>query len=536
MLFDEKLDINYLRLSKEDGDAEEGTVEESCSISSQRKCIHQFLGKNGMDPLSFEEIVDDGYSGTSMDRPGMKKLIRLVEAGRVRTIVVRDLSRFARNYLEAGHYLEFVFPAYDIRFISINDNYDSSRYGETTGGLELAVNNLINQLYSKDLSRKIKSAVDLKKMNGEYVYGTAPYGYKKGEKKNTIVIDTNVSDIVKNIFEWAASGITITEIARKLNELGVTTPSVYLAPVRGKYKTRAFWTFESVRNILLNRIYTGDTVPFKSRVVRVGSDHVKQIPEEEQIVIPNTHEAIISRELFYQARMVIKSTKKSKRAAPENPFSSLLVCDCCGNKLVKGKPQNKNWRCTSHRYTTSTGCAEVKIAEELLEKIVLRAIIMQCQILDIKVKRLRENSHNARSSEQILSGEIRTVRMKISQLEESKMQLYEDYVENKITKEEYLMHKENATSSLEQLKLQLSISENKLKDVKEKMHLSTKHISETAPFIRFNQIDKLTPELTKELIKRIIVRQDGSIRIEWNFTNEIAQIIEVPVYAEYKAV
>ena len=143
MLYEDKLDIEYLRLSKEDGDVEDGTVEESCSIGSQRKCIHQFLRRNGEEPLSFEEIVDDGYSGTSMDRPGMKKILRLIEAGRVRTIIVRDLSRFARKYLEAGQYLEFVFPAYGVRFISVNDNYDSARYGETTGGLELAVKNLI---------------------------------------------------------------------------------------------------------------------------------------------------------------------------------------------------------------------------------------------------------------------------------------------------------------------------------------------------------------------------------------------------------
>ena len=173
-------------------------------------------------------------------------------------------------------------------------------------------------------------------------------------------------------------------------------------------------------------------------VVRVGSDRVKQVPEEEQIIIPNTHEAIISRELFYQARLIIQSNKKSKRSSPENPFSSLLVCDCCGNKLTKGKAQNKNWLCASRRYTNSTGCSDVRIEEALLEKIVLRAIVMQCQILDVKVKRLRENSYMAKTSEQILSGEIKTLRMKISQLEDSKIQLYEEYVEKKITKDEYL--------------------------------------------------------------------------------------------------
>ena len=149
-------DLYYLRLSKEDGDVADGT-EESCSIGSQRLCIHRFLRDQGLNPNSFEEIVDDGYSGTSMRRPGMSRLLNLVEQGRVRTIVVRDLSRFARNYLEAGHYLEFVFPAYDVRFISINDQFDSKAIGETTGGLELAIKNLLNQMYSRDISQRSKA-------------------------------------------------------------------------------------------------------------------------------------------------------------------------------------------------------------------------------------------------------------------------------------------------------------------------------------------------------------------------------------------
>ena len=178
----------------------------------------------------------------------------------------------------------------------------------------------------------------------------------------------------------------------------------------------------------------------------------------------------------------------------------------------------------------------MRISEELLEKIVLRAITMQCQILDIKIKRLRENSNMAKSSEQILSGELRNMRQRLSQLEESKMSLYEDYVEMKITKDEYLAQKKKVSLAIEQLKLELSISENKLKDVREKMRLSINNMDETDPFVRYNQIDKLTPELTKELIKRIIVKQDGSIRIEWNFTDELAKIIEVPSYVEYEAV
>ena len=272
---DELMDISYVRLSKEDGDVEDGSIDESCSIQSQRTCIKQYLRSNGFSVDRLLEIVDDGYSGTTMNRPGMNRLIKLVESGKVRTIIVRDLSRFARNYLEAGHYLEFIFPVYNVRFISINDQFDSMELGESTGGLELAIRNLINQMYSKDISRKIKSAVDLKKLSGEFVYGTAPYGYKKGDVRNTIVIDEPATQVVRQIFEWAAAGITVTNIAQRLNIASIPTPSVYLADIRGKYKTRSSWSYESVRNILFNRIYTGDTVPFKSHVVLVGSNHVK---------------------------------------------------------------------------------------------------------------------------------------------------------------------------------------------------------------------------------------------------------------------
>lgn len=157
-------------------------------------------------------------------------------------------------------------------------------------------------MYSKDISKKIKSAVDLKKMKGEYVYGNAPYGYLKGPQKNTILIDEPAALIVKRIFHWTADGVSISEIARRLNADNIDTPSVYLASVRGKYKTRSIWSFESVRNILENRIYTGDTVPFKSHVVRVGSDRTKPVPLDKQVIIPNTHDPIISRDLFQRAQ------------------------------------------------------------------------------------------------------------------------------------------------------------------------------------------------------------------------------------------
>ncbi|MCM1508544.1 MAG: recombinase family protein [Ruminococcus flavefaciens] len=523
----EKQDYYYLRLSKEDGDVESDNAEESCSITSQRDCIKRYLHENHFSSDDFEEIVDDGYSGTSMNRPGMKRLLKLVETGKVRTIIVRDLSRFARNYLEAGHYLEFVFPAYGVRFISINDNFDSEIIGENTGGLELAIKNLLNHMYSKDISRKIKSAVDLKKLSGEYVYGTAPYGYKKGEKRNTIIIDREAADIVRTIFEWAADGVTITQIARKLNAAHIVTPSVYLASVRGKYKTQNIWTFESVRNILANRIYTGDTVPFKSHVVSVGSNKVKQIPEELQQVIPNTHEPIVSRELFYQARTVIKSIKKSKGSSHMNPFTSFLICGCCGKHLIKGKQQNKNWMCENHRYNPGSDCKKVRIREDNLKEIVLRAINVRCKLLDAKIKKMKQESNSAKSSEQILQTECQTLRKQIDKIQASKMQYYESYVNGKITKDAFIKNKKEISEQEEDMKIQLNIAERKLNELIENMSSNIVEMETENKIIEYQEINELTPQLMKELVKRIIIFPNGSIRIEWNFCNELGEVISI---------
>ena len=525
---DELIDISYVRLSKEDGDVEDGSIDESCSIQSQRTCIKQYLRSNGFSVDCLLEIVDDGYSGTTMNRPGMNRLIKLVESGKVRTIIVRDLSRFARNYLEAGHYLEFIFPVYNVRFISINDRLDSMELGESTGGLELAIRNLINQMYSKDISRKIKSAVDLKKLSGEFVYGTAPYGYKKGDVRNTIVIDEPAAQVVRQIFEWAAAGITVTNIAQRLNAASISTPSVYLADIRGNYKTRSSWSYESVRNILSNRIYTGDTVPFKSHVVRVGSNHAKQVPPELQQVIPNTHEAIISREQYYQALTVIKSVKKGRGIRSDNPFTSLLICGCCGNRLSKGKEKNKTWLCSMHRYNPKTDCKSVRIDNNQLEQIVLRAISMQCRLLDAKVQPIKRESYSAKSSDQILRNECQSLYRQIDRIQADKMTLYERYACGNITKEGYVSEKDTLSAKEEDLKAQYVMAEQKQALLKEKIRMSADRISAAEKVTPYQSLTKLTPELAKELIKRIIVRPGKSIRIEWNFSDELSGLVEFP--------
>lgn len=514
--------FKYLRVSMEDAAVAAGEELESLSIGGQRLCIGEYVASHpDLGTIDeFEELVDDGHSGTNFDRPGVARLLELVEAGQVETIIVRDMSRFGRNYLEVGHFLEFVFPSFDVRFISINDHFDSADLNGSTAGFHMAIRNLINQMYSRDISRKIKSAVDMKKLNGEFVYGTAPYGYRKGAKKNTIVIDPEAAGIVRQIFQWAADGVMVTSIAKRLNESGVTSPSEYLKAVRGKYKTRPHWSYESIRNILLNRIYTGDTVPFKSHVVKVGSKRTKAIPEEEQLVLPDTHEAVVSRELYDQARSVVKSNVKSKSQGG-SLLSTYLVCGCCGNKLQKGRKTNRTFRCATSRYAPDAPCKDVHIEEKYLAGILLRAIQSQCALADAKVRLAKAVQKDTHSRQEALRWDIRDQKRLIDNDQAAVMQAYEDYVAGKLSKEQFVTEKQQHRQSEETARLQLALLEKESAALAVENQTQESILQEADALSRFDGVTELTPALIRELVQRVIIYPSGAIHIDWNFRDEI---------------
>lgn len=524
----EMLDIYYIRLSREDGDVTDGSEAESCSIHSQREYIQRYLAYNNMSPEKFIEISDDGYSGTTMNRPGMNQIIEWIGQGRVRTIVVRDLSRFARNYLEAGHYLEFVFPENHIRFISINDNYDSDKIGETTGGLDLAVKNLLNQMYSRDISKKIKSAVDIKKMNGEYAYTNAPYGYKKGAKKNTLAIDEPAAVVVRRIFALASQGSTITEIAQILNNECIPTPSAYAASSRGNYPVFPSWSYESVRYILNNRIYTGDMVPFKSRVTRVGGGTSKKIPEDQQIIIPNTHEAIIDRALFNTVHDSRKHYAPRRTDPDRKPFlfRSLLVCGCCGKKLLRGKAQNKDWLCATRRYDTSAACKDVRANDALLTGIVLRSIQVQTKLLDSRIKYVRQSKRMKKTEEQVLQEECKRLRKEIEDCQTEKMEHYERFVSGELSKNDFLTLKSDISVQEEAAKAQLNLAQNKLNLLNDQMQGQALQIFSGQKYVEVKEAEELTADLVKLMVKQITVFPDGHIKIIWNYNDEVSALME----------
>ncbi len=516
MKTDRRINAAYFRLSLADGDivSEKGNgKQESNSIASQRLCIQEYARTHLQMEEPPAEFIDDGYTGTNFERPGFRRLLREIMAGNVRTLLIKDLSRLGRNYIEVGYYLEKYFPFYHVRVILVNDGYDSGEGSGEIPGIDLVIKNLINEWYSRDISRKIKSVVDMKKYDGEYVYGAVPFGYVKGKVKNTIEIDPPAAEIVRSIFELTCEGKTITQIARELNDRKIITPSVYMAQIRKNYKIREFWTYESVRNIMTNRIYTGDTEIFKSHVVQVGSDRVKQIPAQERPVIENTHPAIISREMYFEARNVVKHKGETKKHGKGDVLSGYLVCGCCGNRLIKGKDGNKKFYCASARYAGDKECSQVKAPADKVKTVLLHAIQMQLDVAGISVTETikgQKMSHR----QQELDREIKRISGRLESWMDESLALYEDYITGKIDKMLYMKQKEHLLTdkkALEQQRDELEAQKAKNNLQREKTEIRNQYLK------KFGAFDTLNDALMKEFIDRVTIMPDGEMRIKWNF-------------------
>mgnify|MGYP000799538820 FL=1 len=360
----------YVRLSKEDGDLDDVRKAESNSISNQKSLILNYLkDKEDIEIVSIRE--DDGYSGATFDRPAFKLMLQDVKDGIIDCIVVKDLSRFAREYIDAGRYIERMFPAMGIRFIAINDAYDSADTQAQGNEIIIPFKNLINDAYCRDISIKIRSHLETKRQNGEFVGNYCVYGYKKSEiDHNVIVPDEYAGHVVQDIFRWIKNGMSLDAISDKLNVLGILSPMAYKLSNGENYKTafqkkdELLWTPVAVRRIATNIIYTGTLVQgkFTTPNHKVKTKILK--PQEKWAVCHNNHEALVSLRTF---QIVQRLLSVDMRMAPGKDsiylLSGIAVCADCGALMtrkvstVNGKKyvyymcsnNKKNKKCSSHR-------------------------------------------------------------------------------------------------------------------------------------------------------------------------------------------
>lgn len=440
----------YLRLSRDDEDIDGGKKRESESIAAQRELARSFVEAQE-DMELFDIYIDDGYSGVNFNRPDFKRMLADIEAGRVNCVVVKDLSRFGRDYIEAGRFIQKIFPAFSVRFIAITDRYDSLTADRNTTSLVIPVKNFVNDAYCQDISGKVKSHQRVKREMGRFIGAFAVYGYRKDEAdKNRLVVDAYAACIVRHIFAWKLEGMSSLAIAKRLNENGIFSPLAYKRE-HGEHYATGFrtgivskWSSVTVKRILTNEIYTGTMVQGRSEKVSYKVDKVLKKPEDEWIKVPGTHEAIICREDFLKVQRLLQvDTRAGKGKETPHMFAGLLFCGDCKEPMIRRvnryKGREKIYYICSTR-NRSEGCTRHSIAEEDLKRAVFEVIRIQMLLLTDKDSRLGYSSIRGRDLSEAAGIAEEIVRLRREQEKYPKLRaaLYEDFKEGIITEEDFL--------------------------------------------------------------------------------------------------
>lgn len=430
----------YFRLSQEDVDARGNSLkDESNSIQSQRFMLRSFIANHpDLKDRPVMEFADDGFTGTNFDRPHFQQMMDQVKSGNVSCIVVKDLSRFGRNYLEVGDYLEHLFPFLGVRFLSINDHYDSNDYMGSTGGLDVAFRNLIYQRYSQDLSEKVKSAKHMRMAQGKHI-SSCPYGYmKKPGIKDKMFIDPVTGPIVKDIFLSAINGMKTTEIAASLNARGIPTPMVYKKLSRRGYENDAMWSHQAVLRIIRDYKYTGAMVTFKCEnlTIRAKTSH-KRSPEE-WIVIEDCHDPIVTHEEYDKANATIRKVRYNPPKKTDQR-DRVYFCGHCGRRLRKTFGLDEYYSCATQLYKKEAVCKDIFWSRSDLENVLLAAYRSQLQLM---------SKENAQIIRQPSSDPVKELRLWQKAIEEElastdakNLKYYEAYRNGSITREAFLQKK-----------------------------------------------------------------------------------------------
>lgn len=513
----------YVRLSREDGDKEE-----SDSVVNQKDLLQQFVSLEP-DIMVYDIYMDDGWSGTNFERPDFIRMMNDIKEKKVNCVIVKDLSRFGRNYIDVGQYIEKAFPLMDIRFVSITDNLDSFKNPQTMNNIMVPFKNLINDEYCRDISNKVRSSLDMKRKQGKHIGSFACYGYKKDpEDHNHLVIDEEAAEIVRDIFKWYISGMSILSIAQKLNEMGIPNPSNYKKQNGLRYKNRyekmskGKWPDSSVRRILGNEMYIGNLVQgvlkIKSYKVQVAQRQAK----DDWIIVENTHEPIISREDFETVQELLqRNTRKAPAQKEVYLFSGFVKCGDCGRSMSRKHHHHDYgeytyYVCTTHTKLDKTACSKHTTRADKLEAIVLASIQSQIALAVDMEKAINTINSSAKANKEAvrLRKMLEQAKKDVEQAEMMMLDLYPDWKAGVISKDEYIKLKERfegqkfgALQKVQELQAKIEDAENGQD--------STNQFLEN--FVKYRNIDKLTREVIVALIDMIYIYEGNKIKIVFKY-------------------
>lgn len=525
----------YVRLSKEDGDVAGTSKAESNSISNQKELIRDFL-KDKEDIVVVSERVDDGYSGSSFERPSFKLMMEDIKKGVVDCVVVKDLSRFGREYIDSGRYIERLFPALGVRFIAVNDGYDSLEGKDQSDEIIIPFKNLINDAYCRDISVKIRSHLEVKRKNGEFIGSFAPYGYQKDEGcRNRLVIDPVAAGIVRDIFRMKLHGMSQDAIAGRLNETGVLSPMEYKSASGSNYQTgfktgeRALWSSVTVRRILENECYIGNLVQGRQTTPnhKVKKSVVK--PEKDWVRVEKNHEPVVSdRDFAIVQRLLGMDTRMSPEQAEVYPLAGMVVCADCGAAMVRknvcaGNKKYRYYVCSRNKATKE--CASHRIAAERLEEAVLHLLKVQIgNILDLK--RVMEKVSEIPFQEL----DIRELEKRIEQKEaevlrckELRNMLYEDMKDGIVSKEDYMELHEAYTRRRDMAEEAVGKMKQEIRDI---LASNTDKYRWLDYFAEHRNIDRLTRNVAVELIDRVKVVDKDTVEVVFSFGDCYKEVME----------
>lgn len=509
----------YLRLSKDDG-----INSESNSITNQRELIQSYAKNNEIELV--KEYVDDGYSGTTYDRPALKDLMEEISK-KNRTfdiIIVKDLSRFGRDYIGAGTYIQKIFPQLHIRFISINDNYDSKHADMSDTNLMLPIRNFINDSYARDISNKVKSSQKMKREKGEYIGSFAPYGYKKSEEnKNKLIVDENIRDIIKSIFDMKLKGYSSKAIAEELNDLGIDSPKVYKEK-QGLHYTGGFkvlkvrnWSAKSINRIIENEVYIGTMLQGKSATINYKNKKQIEKDKRDWVKVEHTHEGIISKEVFYIANRMLKRDLYSSKEKKTDLFSGMLFCKDCNSALVRRVVKYKEkeqvfYICS--KYNKEKSCTRHSMKKEDLEEI-LTGIFEDYLVFH---ENLYQKIQTIDITKNIVDTQIGILQREKEMTQELLSSLYVDLEEDIISKEEYQMFRKNYLEQITKLNENIEYRRKKQEVAKEHIKNNEKWLIDIKKYKALTKPDRLSIVM---LIDKILIGEDKEIEVIFNHQEEV---------------
>ena len=514
----------YIRLSYTDDKANE-----SDSVGNQRKLIENFVSQNE-DIEVVEEKIDDGYSGIVFDRPAFKGMMQDVANGKINCIIVKDLSRLGREYIETGRYLRRIFPAYGVRFIAINDNIDTAH--ENCGDdLAVSVKNIMNEAYCRDISIKTRSSLDVKRRNGDFVGAFPIYGYIKSEaNKNKLEPDPYASHVVREIFRMRLEGASATHIATELNRLCILSPLAYKKNKGFPYAKHGYadkenckWSATTIIRILQDETYTGTLVQGKQGTPHYKIKTLEQHPTSEWIRVPDAHEAIVERHDFELTQRI---RHLDTRTAPKKDtvylFSGIPICGCCGSRMTRktnrigGKEYNYYYCPTGKKH----GCEHPVMLREsnliVCVRDALKGYIDNVVSLEALLSGIDQQRIN-RELVQEYTVQIAENEQQLERIQEFKSRLYENMVQGILTKEEFVSFKGKYSAEAEQIKAAVADLKTKLEDVMANRSERTRWISQ---FTQFSTLQELDRKAMVQLIQSIRVMDKNELKITFNYADE----------------